>query len=120
MDFIALTTGNGQEQPSGCFPNTCVERPNCALIRTSAERLHTDLLFLYFNGRKAAASHQRISLLGNGNGLKLGIAVSIRSGSYVSVHSVERDPQVAIVNATSVYRQFRSILRDVAQEFPTC
>ena len=34
------------------------------------------------------------------------------------MHSVERDPQVGLVNAAGVDRQFRSILRDVAQEFP--
>ncbi|MFQ6024510.1 MAG: hypothetical protein ACE5NW_17490, partial [Acidiferrobacterales bacterium] len=74
------------------------------LLSTAMQQRRPDPSSTYFNGRKAAASHQRISLLGNGNGLKLGIAVSIRSGPFVSMHSVERDPQVAIVNATSVHR----------------
>ena len=49
---------------------------------------------------------------------RLGIAVSIHFGALASVHSVERDPQVAVVNAAGVDRQFILILRDVAEEFP--
>ena len=49
---------------------------------------------------------------------RLGIAVSIHFEALASVHSVERDPQVAVVNAAGVDRQFILILRDVAEEFP--